>query len=139
MVGEIIQIFNRAPFPVIVTKGGRDHAIPPGRSHITSDLLRYAKEQNPVPGTEDPGTTQTESLISYVHPDPKRQVDPLDAIPQEVLDAMPRERINRGLLPPDRQLGTQVHHPGFPTRRVGIEDPTMGMRDPGKFGGDGGQ
>jgi hypothetical protein len=138
MVGPIIQIHNRAPFAVIVTKGGRDTAIPPGRSHITADLLRYAKEQNPVHGTEDPNTLITESLISYVNPDPKRQTDPLDDLPIEVLQAMPKERLNRGLLAPDRQVTSEIHMPGFPRGRVGMEQPSPGILEPGAQGLGGG-
>lgn len=137
MVGSIIQIFNRAPFALKATKDGRDYPIPVGLSHITSDILPYAKNQNPVPGTENPETLEFESLVSYVHPDPKKQRDPLDPIPADVLAAMPVERIDRGLLQPDRQNATALH-PMFPKGRVGIDSPTAGMRDPGKhaFGGD---
>ncbi len=137
MVGSIIQIFNRAPFPLICTKGGRDYPIPMGLSHITSDLLRYAKNQNIVPGTEDPNTLITESLISVVAPPGVKQPDtePLDAIPLEVLMAMPKERLDRNLLDLAAQAASTQHMSSFPTRRVGIEQPVNSMIDPGKFGG----
>lgn len=140
MVGSIIQIFNRAPFPLICTKGGRDYPIPVGLSHITSDLLRYAKNQNIVPGTEDPNTLITESLISVVAPPGQRQPEsePLDPIPLDVLMAMPKERLDRNLLDLAAQAASTQHMASFPTRRVGIETPTPSMIDPGAQGLGGG-
>jgi hypothetical protein len=134
MTGNIIRIFNRAPFGVIVTKDGRDHPIPPGYSHITSDLLRFAREQNPVPGSEDATTLQFESLISRVAPPGFVQRDSLEPISQEVLDLMPKERINRRTLEADRQDGTE-QATAFPRGRVAPHQPTVGMIDPGKFDG----
>lgn len=130
MVGEIIQIFNRAPFPVSVMKDGRQKTIPAGYSYITSDWLRFAKQQNPVKGTEDPNSLQYDSLISYVVPagSKQKQRDPLDTIPIEVLQALPKERINRNLLALDRQNTTELGTM-FPRGRVGVEAPSLGMKE----------
>ena len=127
--GNIIQIFNRTSRTLQVRKDGRTFPIPPGYSHITEDVLRFAKEQNPVPGTEDPNTLVFESLISVVAPKGKTQRDSLDEIPEEVLAALAKERIDRTLLDPNRQHGAEVRQTMFPRGRVGIESPTPGMRE----------
>lgn len=136
MTGDIIRIFNRAPWELSAIKDGRRYVIPVGYSHITSDVLWYAQAQNPVPGTEDPHTFQFESLISYVHPDKRKQKDSLDPIPAETLALMPKERIDRSKLDLHRQNGTELTA-SFPRGRVGMENPTSGVVDPGNqaFGG----
>ena len=128
-VGTIIEIFNRAPYALSVMKDGRSFPLPVGRSHITSDLLLYAKAQNPVPGTEDPASLQFQSLISYIAPNGQKQIDPLDSIPQEVLDAMPKERMDRNKLDPGRQNSVEMHMQSFPRGRVGVESPSSSMVD----------
>jgi hypothetical protein len=138
MTGPIVQIFNRAPWPLKAIKDGRTYDIPVGFSHMTADVVPFAKLQNPLMGSEDPNTLQFESLISVVIPagDPKRvQRDPLDALPAEVIRAMPIERINRSLLDPSRQA-TEERATQFPRGRVGVEAPTEGFRDLIQKGGD---
>lgn len=133
-IGEVVRIFNRTPHTLSVTKDGRQRRIPSGYSHMTSDLVFYARTQNPVPGTEDPNTLAFESLISRVMPEGVPQVDPLDEVPDDILASLPKERIDRSRLAPDRQVAEEVHMAHFPRGRVGVENPTEGMSDPGKFG-----
>jgi len=135
MTGNIIQIFNRAPFGLIATKDGRDFPIPPGYSHITSDLLRFAREQNPIPGSEDPYTTSFESFISVVAPKGRPQKDSLETVSQDMIDLLPKERINRAMLSPEAQQAETMATSGFPRGRIGVENATPGMVDPGKFDG----
>ena len=53
----------------------------------------------------------------------------------DVLALLPKERINRMLLPKERQ-GAETEKAGFfPRGRVGMEQPTEGVMDPGKFDG----
>jgi len=133
MVGDIVQIFNRAPWPLKAIKDGRTHEIPVGISHMTADVVPFAKAQNPLMGSEDPNTLQFESLVSVVIPanDPRKRVqrDPLDALPAEVIKAMSHERINRSLLDPDRQFGVEERPTMFPRGRVGVEAPTEGFTE----------
>lgn len=135
MTGDVVTVFNRAPMALVVTKDGREYVLEPGPNHITRDLVLYAKQQHPMPGTEDPSTLAYESFISYVA-DPRKgevQRDLLDPVPQAVWDVLPKERLNRALLPQDRQNGTSEPAPFFPRGRVGFEQPTDGITDPGKF------
>lgn len=135
MTGDIITVFNRAPHTLIVMKDGREYQLPPGYSQITRDIFPFARQQHPLPGSEDPSTTLFESFVSYVA-NPRAnetQRDSLDPVPQDVIDMLPKERINRMLLPPGRQNGTVAAHHAFPRGRVGVEHPSEGMLDPGKF------
>lgn len=134
MIGDYIQVFNRAPHSITIVKDGRHYAIPSGGPHpCRSDLIALGKDQNPIPGTGDPGSTICESLLSVVAAPGDSQIDSLDPIPAEVLAALPKERLNRHLLAPERQHGIEVARPDFPKGRVGVEQPSGGMLDPGKF------
>lgn len=133
MIGDNIEVVNRTPSTLEVIKDGRTYRVPPGRSWLRSDIVPYAKAQHPVMGTEDPTSPYFESLIGVVARPGQPQRDPIDPMPQEVLDAMPKERIDRSLLDSDRQQNVQEIATTFPTRRVGMEAPTEGMVDPGKF------
>jgi hypothetical protein len=132
MIGDPIRILNKAPWPLKVVKDGREHDIPMGESWLRGDLLLFAKEQNPVMGTENPSTTQSESFIAVIASDPKMQRDPLDLYDEETLKVLSKERINRSLLAPERQRATVGHRADFPKGRVGVESPTSGMHEPGQ-------
>lgn len=131
--GPIIQVFNRTGRQLLATKDGRQYPIPPGYSHQTSDIVLYARNQNPVPGSEDPHTLAFESLISRVAGPDEKQVDPLDEIPEDVLESLPKERLDRSKLGPDRQGAEEMATRHFPRGRVGAEAVTEGMIDAGRF------
>lgn len=135
MIGDNVEVFNRAPFPLTAIKDGRSYRIPVGRSWLRSDVIPFAKAQNPIMGSEDPTSPYFESLVSVVAPAGIKQLtsEPLDPIPQAVIDALPKERLNRNLMDSDRQQNVEEIATTFPQRRVGIESPTEGMTDPGKF------
>jgi len=135
MIGDNVQVFNRAPFPLTAIKDGRSYRIPVGRSWMRTDVIPFAKAQNPIMGSEDPTSPYFESLVSVVAPEGREQPEsePLDPIPQAVLDALPKERLNRNLMDSDRQQNVEEVKTTFPTRRVGMEAPSDGMIDPGKF------
>lgn len=130
MIGDPIQVFNRAPYALSFIKDGRERTLPPGLSYITADCFNYARTQNPIPGTEDPQNGKFTSLVSYVDPDPAKQKDALDTIPLEVLQSMPKERIDRNELAGDRRNAQTLSTP-FPKGRVGMEDVPQGLMDPG--------
>ncbi len=127
--GKIVQVFNRTNRVLIVVKDGIETPLKPGYNHITQDLVLYAKQQHPIPGSEDAVTTEYESLVSFVQPDKKDQVDSLDVISDDVLASLPKERINRMTLPADRQDGTSVQA-HFPRGRMAMENPTDGVMNP---------
>lgn len=127
--GEIVQIFNRTTRTLTCMKGGRQHTIPPGLSYVTFDVVMYARQQNPVPGSEDYQSLEYESLISLVAAKGQKQKHPLDVVPDDVLDALGPERLNRASMQLDRQVG-QTMTTAFPRGRVGVEDPTENMLDP---------
>lgn len=132
-VGEIVQIFNRTTHPLKVMKDGRQHDIPPGRSYITADLVGFARQQNPVMGTEDVNSLGFQSLVSIVSKEPSKQnheKHPLDTLDDELLASLSVERIDRSTLPPDRQANVREVRMSFPKGRVGVEAPTENMVDP---------
>lgn len=132
-IGSIVQVFNRAPWPLVVMKDGRQYHLPVGFSHVTADIVPFARNQNPILGTEDPNDLSYQSLVSVVNPIPEQQDHlrhPLDPIDAETIAAMPKERIDRSLLPPDRQAGVQELSVPFPNRRVGVEAVSENMVDP---------
>lgn len=135
MIGDVVRVFNRAPFALQVTKDGKQTVLYPGENSITRDLVLYAKQQNPVPGSDNPHTLIYESFISYIANTARgeKQKDSLDPIPQDVIDVLPAERINRYLLPEERQKATPSAAPFFPKGRLGMEAPTEGVMDPGSF------
>lgn len=135
MIGPVVTVYNRAPFRLVVTKDGREHVLEPGINHITQDLVLYAKQQHPVPGSEDAGTLEYESFVSFVQPDPTKQRDPLDDYDADIIKLLPKERVNRMTLPPARQNVVETANVHPKGRRVGIEAPSIGMEDPGKFDG----
>lgn len=126
-VGKIVQVFNRTSRVLIVVKDGIEHQLQPGLNSVTQDIVLYAKQQHPIPGSEDAQSLEYESLVSFVNP--KKQIDSLDPISDEVLKTLPKERINRMTLPPDRQDGESVQS-NFPRGRMAIESPTEGMLSP---------
>lgn len=134
MTGPIVTVFNRTSRRLVVTKDGKETVLEPGINHITQDLVLYAKQQHPMPGTEDPNTLDYESLVSYVADRKKgeKQRDSLEEISDEILALLPKERINRMLLPLDRQNVEETPNV-FPRGRLAVEAVTSGMIDPGSF------
>jgi hypothetical protein len=132
-IGEIVQIFNRTTHPLKVMKDGRQHDIPVGRSWITEDLVGFARQQNPVMGTEDANSLLYQSLISIVCKDPSKQDHerhPLDTLDDELLGSLSVERLDRSTLAPDRQANVREVKMPFPKGRVGVEAPSENMVDP---------
>ncbi len=91
MIGNPIVLVNRTSHPLHFTKGGRQFTVMPGRNYgFTSDQVRFAKAQNPLLGTEDYLTRKFESLIGV-----EGTKDPVDPIPDAVLEAASPERFDR--------------------------------------------
>jgi hypothetical protein len=51
---EQVELFNRAPITLNVMFDGQCKALPPGKTLVPGVVVSYAKNQNPVMGTQDP-------------------------------------------------------------------------------------
>ena len=121
MIGRIVTVINRTSRLLKATKNGVDMSFPPGETHVTSDWVRYIKQQNPVPGTGNPFTLEFDSLFGV-----KGTRDDVSEIPDAVLNALPVERLDRSMLDAKLQhADTQTVR--FPRGRVGVQAPTEGM------------
>jgi hypothetical protein len=131
-VGAITSIINRLPVPIFYTYDGRRYELKPGENHVTDDHIRYAYEQNVIPGTADP--YQPHVYQSFVGIPNKTDCS---AIPKEMLDLLWPERLDRSKFGGNRaheKLSLQ-HAAAIPKGRVGMEAPSTGVLEPGKFGG----
>ena len=51
---EHVQLFNRAPIDLEVTFDGQRKKLTPGPNMVPGIVVEYAKNQNPIMGTQDP-------------------------------------------------------------------------------------
>lgn len=51
---ELITVVNRAPIPITARFDGQEIVIPVGESPLPSQTINYAKNQNPIMGSQDP-------------------------------------------------------------------------------------
>jgi hypothetical protein len=126
--GRILVLINRKPTPITVTKDAKHYVLQPGENHVTSDIVRYAKNQHPIPGTMHPNNpSQCEYFVGVKGT--KDPVDLFDEATMELLNEV-KERMNRNLLAPDRRT-VQELRTAFPRSRqeVSLEAPTAGMLD----------
>lgn len=124
MVGSVVCLINRAPYPLNVTKDGRAYILKPGENYVTSDIVRFARQQHPILGTQDPyNPMQCQFMVGVRAEDPKDQRDPIDLLPQELLDMLPSERLDRSKMPLDKQRVIEKTVP-FPKGRQGLENPS---------------
>lgn len=49
-----VKVFNRAPVPLSVTFDGHQYTIQPGFDDLPDLTVNYAKNQNPIMGSQDP-------------------------------------------------------------------------------------
>lgn len=132
--GQLAQVFNRCPTRTLqYTVDGRRYTLKPGLNNILDFHIPFARAQNAVPGSQDPSVpTSFDSIVGI--PD-KTDCSELMA---EYLDALGKEKLDRNLLPPDRQIAVErpMATRDYPNRRAGIEAATPGMVQPGRFGAD---
>lgn len=126
MVGPVICLINRAPFPMNVTKDGKHTLLQPGRNYVNSDLVRFAKAQHPIPGTQDPYNPYICQYLVGV----EGTQDPVDELTQDLLDMLPKERLDRTKYPLGKQRIIEKEVP-FPRGRVAMEEPTDSIMNPG--------
>lgn len=83
---EMVTVVNRAPIPLNVRFDGQETTIPPGPSQLPKVCINYAKNQNPIMGTQDPNNpsiTGARYLIGIVAPKGHLQKDPIDPLTKE--------------------------------------------------------
>lgn len=51
---ETIELINRAPIPLSVTFDGQSKTLTPGSNFVPRIVVSFAKNQNPIMGTQDP-------------------------------------------------------------------------------------
>lgn len=49
-----VKVFNRAPVAITVRFDGQDMTLPPGEGVLPQQAIQYAKNQNPIMGSQDP-------------------------------------------------------------------------------------
>lgn len=126
MVGPVICLVNRAPFPINVTKDGKHTLLVPGENYVNSDLVRFAKAQHPIPGTQNPYNPYICQFLVGV----RGSDDPTDPLTKELLDMLPLEKLDRTKYPVEKQRVVEKQV-AFPKGRVAMEEPTRGISDPG--------
>ena len=123
----VVEVYNRTDRTLEAIKDGQTFELPPGRSHLRADVIPFAKNQHPVPGTDD-GTT-FESLISIVAKPGERQRDPLDDLPEEILALLPKERLDRTQLAPNLQGTRDIDFRPLRRAQISPTGVTDGMVD----------
>lgn len=131
MVGPVICLVNRAPFSINVTKDGKHTLLTPGDNYVNADLVRFAKQQHPIPGTQDPYNPYVCQYLVGV----KGSRDPVDALPQELLDMLPKERLDRTKYPIEKQQVVEKVTNHMPRGRIAMEEPTESIVSPGDMFG----
>lgn len=126
--GKIVCLVNRTSKKLQATKNGIVTVLQPGDNYVNADLIRFAKNQNPMRGSQDPNNPLVMEYLVGVKDTP----DNCEPITDEDLSFLPSERINRSLLAKDRRNATEEPQ-RFPRGRVGMDQPTAGLVDPGSF------
>ena len=88
-----VTVVNRSDRPIEGTYDGKSWIVQPGENHIPESAARKIKAQNPVMGSEDPGSGQMDFWVGV-----KEWGDPIDPI-TSVPEAKFGERWNRDLAP----------------------------------------
>jgi len=79
---SMIEVVNRAPWPIKVQFDGQTITLPPGENHIPDIALQYALNQNPMNGTADldnPHVSGAQYLIGIPKKANKYPCEPLTA------------------------------------------------------------
>ena len=77
---DLIEVVNRAPWPLSVRFDGQETTLQPGKNFIPSQTLLYVLNQNPMLGTHDPYNPNVaggEYLIGVVGKEKKYPCTPL--------------------------------------------------------------
>lgn len=106
---EIVTLGNRSKTPLTIMYGGRQYDVPPYPKvvHVPAVVAAAGMNQHPVMGSENPYNPHEVEYLLYVEEWKK-----LPKTPLEQSDAI--ERIDRSMLPPDRQKVTKLTAAGRP-------------------------
>lgn len=74
---HLIPIVNRGRLPLVVTFDGQQTTVPLGESTLPDVTLVYAKNQNPVMGTQDPDNPSLTGVQSLVAVKGRDNCEPL--------------------------------------------------------------
>lgn len=118
-IGDKVTIVNRTKKPLEVVRNGEILTLQPGENpNIDFVWVRYAKNQHPVMGTEDPRFPGSiRSFISKVGV--KGTKDPIDPIDDE---GNAVERLDRTLLPAAEVVVDKRWRKPIPARIEGVAD-----------------
>lgn len=100
--GDPVVLINRTSKPLSFKADGRDYVLKPGKNYgLTTAHVKFAKGQNPLPGTEDYYSLAFESLVGV-----EGGKNPTDEISDETLDALKGvERFDVSTMDPEAQKG----------------------------------
>lgn len=83
---EMVELVNRAPEPLSVQFDGQSKVLAPGVNLVPRVVVPFAKNQNPVMGTQDPYNphiTGCQYLVGVVAPVGAKQKDPIEPLTDE--------------------------------------------------------
>jgi hypothetical protein len=92
MIGESCIIINRTSKPLEVLQNGVVKVLNPGENHLTTDWIRFAKQQHPRMGTFDEGGNG-EYLVAvkgFDKPEDCQMIPPGDEHPNHGLELFDR-------------------------------------------------
>ena len=115
MIGEIVTLINRTSKSLDVVQNGRTIVLKPGRNPVTSDWVRFAKQQHPRMGTFDPSGLQGDYLVGvegFDSPEACAMIEPgeehksIERFDRTQMDpeAQSAEQVPTGIRPPQRRL-----------------------------------
>lgn len=116
MVGEICIVVNRTSGPLVVQQNGRQIILKTGENSITSDWIRFAKQQHPRMGTFDPSGLHGEYLIgvkgyddcSMIEPGQEHKAKELFDRTQMDEEAQTAVEVRTGIQPPMRRVPAEM-------------------------------
>lgn len=116
MVGEMCTLVNRTSSPLVVTQNGRQITLKPGDNPITTDWIRFAKQQHPRMGTFDPSGIDGDYLVGVKGVDDCSMIEPgtehkgIDRFDRTQMDedAASAELVRTGITPPKRRIPNEM-------------------------------
>jgi hypothetical protein len=126
-LGQIATLVNRTSRVLMYIVDGRRYELQPGPNQVLDFHIRFAAEQNIIPGSGDPLVpSRYETMVGVPG------ASDCSELPDEYLDALPHERLDRSLMDRKHQhvVERRISERDMPRRRVGMEQPTEGFTAP---------
>lgn len=117
---EWVTVGNRSSKPLTIMYAGQQWEVPPYPKtvHLPSVVAIAGLNQHPVMGTENPYNPHDVQYLLYVEEWKKLPKTPVE-------QSTKLERIDRSLLPPDRQNTTLLHGAGRPEIERPVNSPNV--------------